>query len=68
MTRALPWHALMAAGLGRLRLAPACFWAMTPREFLAALGHGATTGAAPIRRETLQALMAAYPDHEGSQR
>lgn len=50
----------MAAGLGRLRLAPAAFWAMTPREFAAALGvlgAGASFGAAGMA-----ALMARFPD------
>ena len=53
----------MAMGLGALKLPPAAFWAMTPREFDAALeGHfGRRRGGAPGRDE-LAALMAAFPD------
>lgn len=55
----------MAAGLGMLRLAPAVFWAMTPRELEAALrgAFGVTSVARPMSRADLSALMAAYPDH-----
>lgn len=49
----------MAHGLGRLRLAPAAFWALTPREFAALLPQPAE--AAPSRA-ALAALMAAHPD------
>ena len=52
----------MAAGLGVLRLRPRDFWAMTPREFAAAiegLGGGA---AAPLGRGELDALMQLFPD------
>jgi uncharacterized phage protein (TIGR02216 family) len=52
----------MAFGLGRLRLASADFWRLTPRELAAAIeGHFGTT-AAPMARETLAALIARYPD------
>jgi uncharacterized phage protein (TIGR02216 family) len=53
----------MAAGLGTLRLAPAVFWAMTPRELDAALrgAFGEGAAAAPSR-DDLAALMAAFPD------
>jgi uncharacterized phage protein (TIGR02216 family) len=54
----------MRIGLGRLGLAPAVFWAMTPREFDAALlGHLglAAPAAAPTRRD-LAALMHRFPD------
>lgn len=57
----LPWPALMRAGLGRLRLPPETFWAMTPRELAAALGQGP----APLDRAGLAALMAAHPDRSG---
>lgn len=54
----------MAFGLGVLRLAPAAFWAMTPREFAAAVA-GRTGGAGramPLDRRRLRDLMAAFPD------
>lgn len=52
----------MAFCLGRLRLAPAAFWALTPRE-LASLLPRDDTRAAPSR-SALAALMAAHPDME----
>jgi uncharacterized phage protein (TIGR02216 family) len=55
------WAALMAAGMGGLRLSPDAFWAMTPRELRAALGLGAPPGGA-LGRAGLEALMAAHPD------
>lgn len=54
----------MAAGLGVLGLAPHVFWAMTPREFDAALRGrlgGAVQPAAPSRAD-LAALMRQFPD------
>jgi uncharacterized phage protein (TIGR02216 family) len=54
----------MAAGLGLLRLSPAAFWAMTPRELDAAL-RGLLNPAnldAPLPRRSLTALMQRYPD------
>ncbi|HEX7072584.1 MAG TPA: phage tail assembly chaperone [Hyphomicrobiaceae bacterium] len=53
----------MAAGLGLLRLPPAAFWAMTPKELAAALGalHGPARIDPPSRTE-LRRLMQAYPD------
>ena len=53
----------MAVGFGLLRLPPATFWSMTPRELGAALG--AVTGAvrpAPPSRADLAQLMQSYPD------
>lgn len=53
----------MAIGFGLLRLPPATFWAMTPRELGAALG--AITGmerAGPPSRDDLARLMRSYPD------
>lgn len=61
-TRAFPWEAAMGFGLGILRLGPAAFWAMTPRELAAA--HRALAGpvSTPPDRNRLQELMAAFPD------
>ena len=53
----------MAAGLGRLRLPPAHFWAMTPRELAAALRGGLGLAVRPgLGRADLARLMARFPD------
>lgn len=54
----------MAAGLGLLRLPPAQFWAMTPRELSAALRGRLGSGDAPRfpGRDLLRNLMSRYPD------
>ena len=54
----------MAAGLGILRLPPAAFWSMTPRELAAALRGQLGPGTAPTRlpREALLGLMRQFPD------
>jgi uncharacterized phage protein (TIGR02216 family) len=54
----------MAAGLGSLRLPPAVFWAMTPRELEAALrgAFGAGRVAGTLSRGDLTLLMNLYPD------
>lgn len=54
------WAALMRAGIGRLGLRPAEFWALTPAELAVMLGAGG--GRAPMGRARLDALMRAYPD------
>jgi uncharacterized phage protein (TIGR02216 family) len=54
----------MEIGLGVLGLAPAVFWALTPRELQAALrGKSGMTGEAhaPTRSE-FETLMRQYPD------
>lgn len=54
----------MAAGLGVLGLSPHVFWAMTPREFDAALRGrlgGSMAPTAPSRME-LTNLMQLFPD------
>ncbi|MFC0245239.1 rcc01693 family protein [Falsochrobactrum ovis] len=56
-----PWDEVMRAGLGLLRLSPKNFWAMTPREFAAALGPSRRLQSAPSRA-ALDALMHIYPD------
>lgn len=59
----LPWSEMMRFGLGVLRLPPAIFWAMTPRELAEAHAGISGRGAAkPIERQTLDALMALHPD------
>ncbi len=54
----------MAVGLGVLRLAPAQFWSMTPRELAAALsgGLGIAPPPRPLQRAALRELMARFPD------
>ncbi|MEB8388625.1 phage tail assembly chaperone [Rhodobacteraceae bacterium KMM 6894] len=57
------WPALMQAGLKGLGLRPVEFWALTPAELRLMLGEA--KGAAPLARDGLEALMAAYPDKRG---
>jgi uncharacterized phage protein (TIGR02216 family) len=54
----------MAAGLGLLRLRPADFWCMTPKELEAALNGllGPAHGGEPLCRTTLADLMKRYTD------
>jgi uncharacterized phage protein (TIGR02216 family) len=54
----------MAAGLGLLRLCPADFWSMTPRELEAALRGplGPAQPDTPLPRSALGQMMARYPD------
>lgn len=54
-----PWRQAMAVGFGLMRLSPAAFWSMTPRE-LAAVMAPATAGAP--ERSALVAMMQRYPD------
>ncbi|UWQ92956.1 phage tail assembly chaperone [Aliisedimentitalea scapharcae] len=54
------WPALMRAGIQFLRLTPEQFWALTPAELKLMLGQAA--GKAPMGRDGLNALLAAYPD------
>jgi uncharacterized phage protein (TIGR02216 family) len=57
---------MMAVGLGLLRLPPADFWSMTPRELAAALRalFGPAISDAPLPRAALAHLMARFPDRE----
>ncbi len=60
-----PWEAAMRFGLGVLRLSPAAFWAMSPRELSAAY-HG-VTGGGPVGapdRQQFEALQGVFPDKE----
>ncbi len=54
----------MATGLGLLRLRPADFWSMTPKELEAALRGllGPFHGDRPLPRPALAHLMSRYPD------
>lgn len=54
------WPSLMRAGMRGLGLRPDEFWGLTPAELHLLLGRG--DGTAPMRRDGLDALMAAYPD------
>ena len=58
----MKWDRLMAVGLGALRLSPAEFWSMTPRELRAAIGP--LPGADAPGRDALDALMMRFPDEE----
>jgi uncharacterized phage protein (TIGR02216 family) len=59
-----PWDDAIAAGLGILRLPPAAFWAMTPRELaLAMRGAAGISAFTPsLRRGDLADLMRRFPD------
>ena len=54
----------MAFGFGHLRLAPAAFWAMTPREIAAAASAFGFDATPPPDRRTLAGLIARFPDLE----
>ena len=55
----------MAVGFGLLRLPPATFWSMTPKELGAALASitGPARGGPPSRSD-LGRLMQSYPDQQ----
>ncbi len=57
-----PWDEAIGFGLGVLRLPPAQFWAMTPRELAFAIRGVRETVAEPIDRASLDALMKQFPD------
>ncbi|MBG0810588.1 phage tail assembly chaperone [Methylosinus sp. H3A] len=59
---AFPWARAMAFGLGVLRLSPRDFWAMTPRELACAAEGVYGRAAGAPSRDTLAALMRAFPD------
>lgn len=54
----------MAAGLGTLRLPPADFWRMTPKELDAAVRglFGVSAGSDAPTRSEFQQLMQLFPD------
>ena len=60
----LPWSQLMAFGLGKLKLSPQMFWAMSLSEMDAAIeGYLGKFGKTPSpSRTNIDQLMADYPD------
>jgi uncharacterized phage protein (TIGR02216 family) len=52
----------MGFGLGALKLSPAAFWAMTPREMAAAIRAVLPDAAGGFGKTRLEALMRRYPD------
>jgi uncharacterized phage protein (TIGR02216 family) len=67
MSERFPWREAIGFGLGRLRLPPEAFWAMTPRELaLAVEGMSGRTGG-PLDRGALNQLMTRYPDQTDGQ-
>jgi uncharacterized phage protein (TIGR02216 family) len=54
----------MALGLGRLRLAPRDFWALSLSEWRALVDGRFGRAAPAMTRRDLDALMKAYPDGE----
>lgn len=52
----------MAFGLGVLRLSPHAFWAMTPRELMAAHRGVVGRGGEALGRARLDDLMGQFPD------
>jgi uncharacterized phage protein (TIGR02216 family) len=61
--RRLTVGALMALGLGQLKLDPGVFWRMTLPELRAAAG-GPMQMPAGLRRSELEALIRQYPDDD----
>jgi uncharacterized phage protein (TIGR02216 family) len=59
-----PWDAAMRFGLGRLRLSPDHFWAMTPAELAAAARAHAPLEAPVLDRRSFAALLAQFPDEK----
>ena len=59
------WPALLRLGLGRLRLRPAEFWALTPAELMMMLGR--ESAAPPLSRSRLEELARAFPDAASGQ-
>ncbi len=59
-----PWDAAMRFGLGRLRLSPDHFWAMTPAELAAAARAHAPAEGPVLDRLNFAALLAQFPDEK----
>lgn len=60
----LPWDEVMTFGFGVLRFSSKDLWAMTPREFQAAVQgvFGPNASLSPIDRAEFSQLMQRYPD------
>lgn len=56
------WPAMMRLAFQGFGLSPEAFWRMTPAEFLILLGPD--NGAAPLRRDAFDALLARFPDKQ----
>jgi uncharacterized phage protein (TIGR02216 family) len=56
----------MSTGLGLLRLSPAAFWSMTPREFERAAYAVLPRSFGAPRRDELAELMRRFPDNGGA--
>lgn len=63
-----PWSDVMCFGLGVLRLPPADFWAMTPREVAAAMDVYGDASHRPPTPAAFAALADAFPDMPDSKR
>ncbi len=60
-----PWADAMRFGFGVLRLGPREFWGLTPRELASAFeGVAGRSLPNPPPRQTIDRLMAAFPDEE----
>jgi len=57
-----PWDEAIGFGLGVLRLPPAQFWVMTPRELAFAIRAARGTVPDPVDRGRLDELMKQFPD------
>jgi uncharacterized phage protein (TIGR02216 family) len=57
-----PWKQAIGFGLGVLRLSPAQFWTMTPRELALAIEAVTGRGGAPLPREALNEMIERFPD------
>ncbi len=67
-TNEFPWDSVMATGFGLLRLSPAQFWSMTPREMERAMSVLSGGRAAAPGRSDLAELMQRFPDAERGER
>jgi uncharacterized phage protein (TIGR02216 family) len=61
-----PWDEAMRFGFGVLRLSPAAFWSMTPRELAQAIAAHRGAVAQPLPRRAFEALMQKFPDGAGA--
>ena len=57
-----PWVEAMRFGFGVLRLSPAAFWSMTPRELAHAIRAVREQSPESIARDALNDLMTQFPD------